>query len=181
MRSDGTLWLNMGDWFTSGNRAHRDTDVRNAGRAMNWRPRTPPRLKPKDLMLMPHRLAMRLQEDGWWVRQDCVWSKPSPMPESVTDRPTRAHEYVFLLAKSERYIHDSDAVREPNSEAGIDRAKYAYADRYANVADANGYRGKFGGEEGPKLNPAGRNKRSVSTIPSEAYPDAHLPPSPGRS
>ncbi|MFN9480246.1 MAG: DNA-methyltransferase [Betaproteobacteria bacterium] len=115
LRPDGTLWLNVGDGFTSGNRGYRAPDRKNAARAMSIRPDTPDGLKPKDLLGVPWRLAFALQEDGWFLRSDVVWHKPNAMPESVKDRPTRAHEYLFLLSRSERYYYDHHAVREPTA------------------------------------------------------------------
>lgn len=114
LRDDGTVWLNIGDGYTSGNRKWRAPDKKNPARAMSFRPDTPEGLKPKDLLGIPWHLAFKLQEDGWYLRADIVWNKPNAMPESVKDRPTRAHEYVFLLSKNEKYYYDSDAVREQN-------------------------------------------------------------------
>jgi site-specific DNA-methyltransferase (cytosine-N4-specific) len=110
---DGTLWLNIGDGYTSGNRGYRATDKKNPARAMSMRPPTPEGLKPKDLIGVPWRLAFALQDDGWFLRSDVVWNKPNAMPESVKDRPVRAHEYLFMLTKSERYHYDHEAVKEP--------------------------------------------------------------------
>jgi DNA modification methylase len=111
---DGTLWLNIGDSYTSGNRGWRAPDRKNIARAMSTRPPTPEGLKPKDLIGVPWRLAFALQERGWYLRSDLVWNKPNAQPESVGDRPTRSHEYLFLLSASERYRYDVDAVRGPN-------------------------------------------------------------------
>ena len=113
LKDDGTLWLNIGDGFTSGNRGYRAPDKKNPARAMSVRPDTPEGLKPKDLMGIPWRLAFALQDDGWYLRSDVVWNKPNAMPESVKDRPTRSHEFLFMLTKSERYYYDNEAVREP--------------------------------------------------------------------
>ncbi len=112
LASDGVLWLNIGDGYTSGNRGYRAPDKKNPARAMNIRPDTPAGLKPKDLLGVPWRLAFALQADGWYLRSDIIWNKPNAMPESVKDRPTRAHEYIFMLTKSERYYYDYQAVRE---------------------------------------------------------------------
>ncbi len=109
---DGTLWLNIGDSYTSGNRGYRAADKKNPARAMTTRPPTPDGLKPKDLIGVPWRLAFALQDDGWFLRSDVVWNKPNAMPESVKDRPIRAHEYLFMLTKSERYLYNHDAVKE---------------------------------------------------------------------
>jgi len=114
LREDGTLWLNIGDSYTSGGRTWRAPDKKNPVRAMQIRPPTPDGLKPKDLIGVPWRLAIALQEAGWFLRTDIVWNKPNCQPESVKDRPTRCHEYVFLFSKSERYYYDAHAQRGPN-------------------------------------------------------------------
>lgn len=113
LRDDATLWLNAGDSYTSGNRTYRAPDKKNPARAMSYRAKTPAGLKPKDLVGIPWRLAFALQEAGWYLRSDVIWEKPNCMPESVKDRPTRAHEYLFLLTKSPRYRYSAASVREP--------------------------------------------------------------------
>jgi len=115
LRNDGTVWLNVGDAYTSGNRSYRAPDRKNRARAMAMRPPTPEGLKPKDLIGLPWRLAFALQEAGWWIRSEVIWSKPNAHPESVRDRPTKSHETVFLLSKSQDYFYDVSAVRGPNS------------------------------------------------------------------
>jgi site-specific DNA-methyltransferase (cytosine-N4-specific) len=115
LRDDGTLWVNIGDSFTSGGRTWRASDKKNPIRAMNVRPPTPEGLKPKDLIGVPWRLALALQQTGWYLRADIIWNKPNCQPESVRDRPTRCHEYVFLFSKSERYYYAHRAVRGPNN------------------------------------------------------------------
>ncbi len=112
VRDDGILWLNIGDGYTSGNRGYRAPDKKNPARAMTVRPDTPEGLKPKDLLGIPWRLAFALQDDGWYLRSDIVWHKPNAMPESVKDRPTRAHEYLFMLTKSEQYYYNHEDIRE---------------------------------------------------------------------
>jgi site-specific DNA-methyltransferase (cytosine-N4-specific) len=112
LTEDATLWLNIGDSYTSGGRTWRATDRKNPARAMEYRPATPAGLKPKDLIGIPWRVALALQQDGWYLRSDVIWHKPNCQPESVKDRPTRAHEYVFLLSKGEQYHYDQQAVRE---------------------------------------------------------------------
>jgi len=112
LKDDGTFWLNIGDSYTSGNRTWRDGDKKNPARAMSYRPPTPTGLKPKDLIGVPWRLAFALQADGWYLRSDIVWYKPNCQPESVKDRPTRSHEYVFLLTKNEKYYYDHDTIKE---------------------------------------------------------------------
>jgi DNA modification methylase len=112
LKDDGILWLNIGDGYTSGNRGYRANDKKNPARAMSIRPDTPEDLKPKDLHGIPWRLAFALQKDGWYLRSDIVWNKPNAMPESVRDRPTRSHEYLFMFTKSERYYYDYLASKE---------------------------------------------------------------------
>ena len=113
LADDGTLWLNIGDSYTSGGRTWRDDDAKNKGRGMSYRAPTPEGLKPKDLIGVPWKLAFALQADGWYLRTDIVWNKPNCQPESVKDRPTRSHEFVFLFSKSERYYYDWEAIAEP--------------------------------------------------------------------
>jgi DNA modification methylase len=234
LRKDGTLWLNMGDSYsaasthqgaktgigaTLGQRATReDTRRFNDG------------LKPKDLCMMPARVALALQADGaaspetmravervesalladydswaevpdrtratvealrrewadaqrggWWLRSDIVWSKPNPMPESVTDRPTRSHEYLFLLTKAARYYYDIEAIKEPsteprragqNSYANVDH-DVRHGTRKQDALEKRTYSG-FNDRYDFANPPAGRNKRSVWEIATEAYPEAHF-------
>jgi DNA modification methylase len=127
LRADGTLWLNLGDTYAGGGNGGSGSFEHHRA---NWR-KVPARsgqrnavsgLKPKDLCGIPWRVAFALQADGWWLRQDIIWSKPNPMPESVTDRCTKAHEYLFLISKSERYYFDQDAILEdcsPNTHARL--------------------------------------------------------------
>jgi site-specific DNA-methyltransferase (cytosine-N4-specific) len=119
LTDDGMLWLNIGDSFTSGGRTWRDADKKNPARGMGYRPPTPEGLKPKDLVGVPWRLAFALQADGWYLRSDIIWHKPNCQPESVKDRPTRGHEYVFLLSKSEHYFYNHLAVQEPAANGKV--------------------------------------------------------------
>jgi DNA modification methylase len=167
LRSDGTLWLVLGDSFA----ANRSYQVRDRKRGEPGGPlpaRVPASLKPKDLVGIPWRVAFALQADGWWLRSDIVWAKPNAMPESVADRPTRAHEFVFLLSPSRRYFYDAEAVREP------DQARRS----------GNGYkrpeRLSYGGAEAGRgsdfewVGGAGRNRRSVWTVPTQCFKGAHF-------
>lgn len=133
LAKDGTLWLNIGDSY-AGNRgaAWGPSASATAARGMTESrrrdnepiPRSDvsiPGIKPKNLVMMPARLAIAMQDDGWWLRQDIIWSKPNPMPESVRDRFTKAHEYIFLMSKAERYFFDAEAVKEPCSEGAHPR------------------------------------------------------------
>ena len=120
LRPDGTLWLNVGDSYTSGNRGWRAPDRRNGARAMKGRPPTPPGLKDKELVGVPWRLAFALQRQGWHLRADIIWAKPNAQPESVKDRPTQSHEYLFLFTKNKDYYYDYQSVMEPrNGGAGL--------------------------------------------------------------
>lgn len=134
LRSDGTLWLNLGDTYAThpaglkgearwkASTLYSVRDHTGAEQAGSFDKRAPG-LKPKDLVGIPWRVALDLQRRGWWLRSDCIWAKPNPMPESVTDRPTRSHEYVFLLTKSARYFYDAEAVRGPLAPSTIERAR----------------------------------------------------------
>ncbi len=112
LADDGTVWLNLGDSYTSGNRTWRAPDKKNPARTMDYRPATPKGLKPKDLIGVPWRVAFALQSAGWYLRSDIIWHKPNCQPESVRDRPTRSHEYVFLMTKSEKYYYNASAILE---------------------------------------------------------------------
>lgn len=123
LRDDGTVWLNIGDSYTSGNRGWRQADRKNPARGMSYRPPNPNGLKDKELIGVPWRLAIALQADGWYLRSDIIWYKPNCQPESVKDRPTRSHEHVFLLTKNESYYYDHEAIREPTSVPGTLRQR----------------------------------------------------------
>lgn len=120
LKDDGILWLNIGDSYTSGNRKYRapdrKTDNNSRVRAMSYRPDTPEGLKPKDLIGVPWRVAFALQSDGWYLRSDVIWNKANSLPESVKDRPTKCHEYIFLLTKKEKYYYDYKSIMEINGE-----------------------------------------------------------------
>jgi site-specific DNA-methyltransferase (cytosine-N4-specific) len=165
LRPDGTCWVNMGDGYVSspnGNTVgnYSTSSLTNPQRqdAMHMRGAAKPRpagLKPKDLSGMPWRLAFALQDDGWWLRSEIIWAKPNPMPESVTDRPTKSHEQIFLLTKSARYFYDADAIRETAIRSGE-----IPGGNYADKGLAFGVNGGWAGGEVP----AGRNARTVWTI-----------------
>jgi DNA modification methylase len=166
LRDDGTVWLNMGDSYNGVGRGEKANGLQVAARATTQT--TVRGLKSKDLVGIPWRLAFALQADGWYLRSDIIWAKPNPMPESVTDRPTKAHEYVFLLTKSARYFYDADAVREPLAGKWLPDGSFHPA---RDGVDTNG-----GGQQGGQItwNPAGRNLRSVWSIPTEPFPEAHF-------
>ena len=116
LREDGTFWLNIANTYTSGGRGWRDKDSKNKGRAMSYRPDTPQGLKPKDLIGVAWLIALALQRDGWYLRSDIIWHKPNCQPESVKDRVTVAHEYIFMFSKSEKYYFDQESIKEPRKD-----------------------------------------------------------------
>ncbi len=123
LREDGTFWLNIGNTYTSGGRAWRDKDAKNKGRAMSYRPDTPEGLKPKDLIGVAWMVAMALQLDGWYLRSDIIWHKPNCQPESVKDRVTVSHEYLFMFSKSENYYFNQDAIKETTADGKSQKNK----------------------------------------------------------
>lgn len=178
LRDDGVCWLNLGDSYAGpkGNTAMTGgKSDPERGRAMfgdiGKSQTVPPGLKPKDLVGIPWRVAFALQADGWWLRQDLIWNKPNPMPESVTDRCTKSHEYVFLLTKNARYFYDSEAVKElaaewPDNKAGknpgqIDRGYPGQNQLRSGAIDRQPKNGT-------------RNRRSVWTIATTPYPGSHF-------
>ena len=116
LRPNGTLWLNIANTYSSGGRTWRDDDAKNKGRGMPYRPPTPEGLKPKDLVGVAWMVAMGLQLDGWYLRNDIIWNKPNCQPESVKDRLTVSHEYIFLFSKEECYLFNQDAILEPRKD-----------------------------------------------------------------
>lgn len=172
LRDDGTLWLNIGDSYATGAGAVGNCPG-GGTQGENWRGkktspnRMPiPGLKPKDLCGIPWRLAFALQADGWWLRSEIIWHKPNPMPESVTDRPTKSHEQIFLLTKAERYFYDAEAVREP--------AEYGRSEWRGNQNDVyqHGLKAKYAVIPGDGT--GGRNLRTVWTIPTQPYSGSHF-------
>jgi len=188
LKDDGIVWLNLGDSYGSGeigrhdrgrpekDRGWAEYDYGHEGRQHL---RIASNVKPKDLLGIPWRVAFALQADGWYLRSDIIWAKPNPMPESVTDRPTKAHEYLFLLAKSERYYYDQDAIREAHAPESLARYEYglnvsAPADGYINAGAANKRAIGHCVKMADNINALGRNKRSVWTIPTMPYAGAHF-------
>lgn len=178
LRDDGTVWLNLGDGFSSQGGVHKNGSYDGVvGRHMNGMARQTGGLKPKDLMMVPARVALALQADGWYLRSDIIWAKPNPMPESVTDRPTSSHEHVFLLTKRSRYFYDAEAVREPHKPESIERMKSplgAMRDRFDQADPKPGNFNDYLDREAGWGNPNGRNLRNVWTIATRPYPDAHF-------
>lgn len=172
LREDGTLWLNLGDTFASAWPSARRNCIGNASLKDGTRrarpSRMPPGLKEKDLVGIPWRVALALQSAGWFLRCDVIWAKRNAMPESVRDRPTRAHEYLFLFSKSERYYYDADAIREPVQSTTLER------DQYARVTNSKEGVYSVAHDHETPSHPWGRNRRSVWTIASRPYHGAHF-------
>jgi len=183
LADDGTLWLNLGDSYNAynGNRG-RSTSFQSASEdALPVLPSghglTCKALKNKDLVGIPWMVAFALRADGWFLRSDIIWSKPNPMPESVTDRPTKAHEYLFLLSKSERYYYDAGAIREEGTGVPWNSARSTLAaNGVKNVAlNKSGQRITAGADtHHDDVDRTGRNRRTVWTIPTEPYPGSHF-------
>lgn len=197
LREDGTLWLNIGDSYASGGRGggmegdDGEKQRSNTGALLGPK-KAPPGLKPKDLVGIPWRLAFALQSDGWWLRQDIVWAKPNPMPESVTDRCTKAHEYIFLMTKSAHYYFDAEAIKEPIKNSSIARLTQDIAgqegsDRVPGKTNGKMKAVRFGGnklcpdtrlQSGNEWDPSPEgtvaNKRSVWTVPTGSFSEAHF-------
>ena len=181
LRDDGTLWLNLGDSYCSighkksssgygttglaGGKAQEHTPLRRENNV--------PGLKHKDLIGIPWRVAFALQSDGWYLRQDIIWHKPNPMPESVRDRCTKSHEYIFLLSKQEKYHFDSEAMKEPSTASEYDRTKRA-ANRMAGTRYLT--EGLKQTKVGATMGQASgtRNKRSVWTVTTRSFKGAHF-------
>ena len=176
-----TLWLNLGDCYNSGTSAKRKPSPsrqgywRAAGSMGDRRVRATG-LKTKDLVGIPWRVALALQADGWYLRADVIWSKPNPMPEAVTDRPTRAHEYLFLLASSPQYFYDAEAVRE--SAGGVE-GHLKRRELYAASGNGQTSTGRGQGHQ-VRGDLPGRNRRSVWTIATQPYRGAHFATFPER-
>jgi DNA modification methylase len=183
LADDGTLWLNLGDSYNSSSSNQNGTGntTVTGGRHDRGGERRKglltDSLPAKSLIGIPWRVAFALQARGWFLRSEIIWHKPNPMPESVTDRPTKSHEHIFLLAKSAKYFYDHEAIKEPVAESSLERAKYAFhSDAPSTKNNALGDKqGIHVDEMGTRfVNPAGRNKRDVWTVPTKGYDGAHF-------
>lgn len=199
LKADGTCWLNLGDSYNAAGRTGHGTRIgckqgtnrASATKADNCRPSVAD-LKPKDLIGIPWRVAFALQADGWYLRQDIIWAKPNPMPESVTDRCTKSHEYIFLLSKSEQYFYDHEAIKEPAEcgrlrgsgpmvKPGTGRNDSAMTgDHRVRPSKKKGdFNGKTeamadSGQNAFRAVTDTRNKRSVWNVQTFSYPEAHF-------
>jgi DNA modification methylase len=184
LRSDGTLWLNLGDTYAStgkwgGSSGGKNDAAKKSGASIREKKEFL-ELKSKDLVGIPWRVAFALQADGWWLRSDIIWAKPNPMPESVTDRPTKAHEYLFLLTKSQTYYYDAEAIAEPCTHADTTYSKPSARDNFRreNSKRAAVHPGQTVGTHRPDRADTyptlTRNKRTVWTIPTMPFKEAHF-------
>lgn len=210
LRADGTLWLNLGDSYAgswgaqsrgaSDNGTSTLTGSPLSGRQIAAHPKrsgktgsipTGANYKPKDLLGIPWMIAFALRADGWYLRRDIIWSKPNPMPESVADRPTSAHEYIFLLSKSPTYFYDAEAIREARStsrdpvpdgwavEGTHDAVSHSRRDRSTEKPRGHsrrhaGFNDRWDGMSKAEQSARGRNKRSVWEVATRPYPEAHF-------
>lgn len=208
LRADGTCWVNLGDSYQCAKGQSGGVDPKQPARRHGLRPndKSIPGLKPKDLIGVPWRVAFALQSDGWWLRGDHVWAKPNGMPESTEDRPTRAHEYVFMLTRSPRYWYDSEAVRtapkastitrlaqDVDAQAGSDRANGGGKTNGPMKAVARrsdkqrghtrrhaGFNDRWDAMERADQLAEGANLRSVWWVPPAQYSEAHFAVMPDR-
>ena len=181
LRDDGTLWLNIGDSYAGSgkgawnnkNGGQKEVYIPDSDSPQALLPKVPDGLKPKDLVGIPWMLAFALRADGWYLRSDIIWSKPNTMPSSVRDRCTVAHEYVFMLTKSARYYFDQEAIKEPSANSGkvVSLGERSFSKRQA---DGAGIAPSGNGNASEYVVKETRNRRSVWTIPTSPFPEAHF-------
>jgi DNA modification methylase len=176
LKREGTLWLNLGDSYAGSGKGYGHNgrlQCRNKGSSFGSlvRGMVPDGLKRKDLVGIPWRVAFALQADGWYLRSDIIWHKPNPMPESVRDRPAKAHEYVFLMSKSPRYYYDYESILEPMSEKSADRYNYSFGGKKnEHLKKTDNPRAVVG----ERTITRGRNKRTVWTVTTKPFKEAHF-------
>lgn len=179
LRDDGTLWLNLGDSYSTDAKWGGSTGGKAAkalhGKDGGGRNKTHTGLPDKNLLGIPWRVAFALQADGWYLRQDIIWHKPNPMPESVRDRCTKAHEYIFMLSKSARYYYDADAVKEPAVDPSIGKFTDKWADKQRGHGRRHaGFNGRYAAKIAAEGVPTHRNRRSVWTVSTKPFKGAHF-------
>lgn len=175
LKDDGTLWLNLGDSYAAANpsgKQGKSGDRASRTFTAQTTIKMAPGLKPKDLVGIPWRVAFALQADGWYLRQDIIWHKPNPMPESVRDRCTKAHEYIFLLSKSERYLFDVDAIKEPMKASSVERQTRPWNGERQRAMPDN-YRPHSMSHYGKECSGM-RNRRSVWSVTTKSFKGAHF-------
>jgi len=196
LRHDGTVWLNMGDSYAQGGRGGAFSE-KSAKQATNFGSllgpkKAPVGMKPKDLCGIPWMVAFALRADGWYLRSDIIWSKPNPMPESVTDRPTKSHEYIFLLTRSPKYYYDADAIKEKAETAPNDKSGHKFGGKKNNTVEythsnkpgkkwvpeygggGSNFKGHSGNQGADGTIYILRNKRTVWEVATHPYPEAHF-------
>lgn len=185
LKDDGTLWLNLGDSYAGSGKgawhnkeAQKETYVPAPGGREASIPKVPSGLKPKDLIGIPWRVAFALQENGWYLRSDIIWHKPNAMPESVIDRPTKSHEYIFLMSKSPKYFYNHEAIKEPavNGDPNPPRGSSgALGQKHKGIREHDSIKKRTYAEFNERYKPVQkRNKRSVWTITTKPIREAHF-------
>lgn len=167
LKKEGTLWLNLGDSYSTPKEGNTETEKNPTRVTDSFKKELPPGMKPKNLVGIPWRVAFALQADGWYLRQDIIWHKPNPMPESVTDRCTKSHEYVFLLTKSSKYYFDNEAIKE-------ETLTQDNSDRNRDETRLNNTPGRTRMAGLKTNNYEKRNKRDVWTVNTMPYSEAHF-------
>jgi DNA modification methylase len=179
LKDDGTIWVNLGDSYAGSGNSSPGNFGKHApsGSARhlehNHSNIVPEGLKPKDLVGIPWRFAFAMQKRGWYLRQDIIWSKPNPMPESVADRCTKSHEYIFLMSKNPKYFYDYEAIKEPVAESTVGRLNQDIENQIGTTR-ANGGAKTNGNLKAVGNLESGRNKRSVWSVTTSRYKDAHF-------
>ena len=175
LKDSSTIWLNYGDSYAATVNGTKAKDIKNDDRKFVDKPFSTIQgsIKPKDLVMIPNRIAIALQNDGWWIRSEIIWHKPNPMPESTKDRPTQCHEKIWLITKSKKYYYDADAIREPVAQGTITRLSEK------NLKNQKGStRGNGGMRSNGNMKPVGnmetKNKRNVWTITTKPCKEAHF-------
>ena len=175
LKDSATIWLNYGDSYASTVNGTKAKNIKNDDRGFVDKPFSTIQgnIKPKDLVMMPNRIAIALQENGWWIRSEIIWHKPNPMPESTKDRPTNCHEKLWLITKSKNYYYNADAIKEdsiyaPNKTHEKERPKGYYKGKWSSPEKGSRHDGSF------KAIREKKNKRNVWTIPTKAFKNAHF-------
>ena len=175
LKDSATIWLNYGDSYASTVNGTKAKNIKNDDRGFVDKPFSTIQgnIKPKDLVMMPNRIAIALQENGWWIRSEIIWHKPNPMPESTKDRPTNCHEKLWLITKSKNYYYNADAIKEdsiyaPNKTHEKERPKGYYKGKWSSPEKGSRHDGSF------KAIREKKNKRNVWTIPTKPFKNAHF-------
>ena len=179
LKDSATIWLNYGDSYAATVNGTKAKDIKNDDRGFVDKPFSTIQgsIKPKDLVMIPNRIAIALQDDGWWIRSEIIWHKPNPMPESTKDRPTQCHEKIWLITKSKKYYYDAEAVREPCQDETIRRMTLGNKGKVGNNKNSTGWKqlnNYWGSEQSVKDANKGRNRRNVWTITTKPFKDAHF-------